>query len=99
MKKVLLLGLSLTLVVALAACSRQSAPDVTPTPSEVPTATPIPEEPDSTNGVVGENTPVDENGDTMMDDLDGAVGDIVDDAGEALDDAARGVGDAARKIL
>jgi len=113
-KKALLLCLGAVLIFGLAACSRQTAPQVTPSPSPTPSASPSPTvtpEPsnDADQGggagtgvdgdtVIGENQPAGPDG-GVMDNMENAAGDLVEGAGNTIDDAARGIGNAARNMM
>lgn len=112
MKKALCICLGAILTLGLMACSRQTAPQVSPspTPSVSPSPTVAPE-PDNDanqgggagtgvddNAIIDENRPDGQSG-GVMDNMENAAGDLVEGAGNAIDDAARGIGNAARNIM
>lgn len=88
------LALGAALLLPLAACAREDAPDVTPTHTPAATASPH-VSPEATPPVTATDTPVP--GGTAE---PGSVGDDLKDAaknaGDAVKDAAEGVGDAVR---
>ena len=88
MKKIALFALMLAVVLSMTACSRNSAPSVTP--SNTPNSTMQPENNNGAtdhngNTVGGSGVGADENG-------------IMDNIGDAVGDTARGIGNAARDI-
>lgn len=113
-RTVLSLCAGLILVLSLAACSRNKAPDVTPTPtpspSPSPTATPIvtpsvmPDvtlSPDNNNMMDDSDYSADGDGTvnpSETDNLNGTVRNGMDKAGNAIGDIANGIGNAAGDI-
>ena len=88
MKRILLLaGLGLALLLPLAACGREAAPDVTPSHTPAVTATP---------SAAPSHTP---EGDGPLEEAGDAARRAVRDAGDAVKDAADKAGEKAEEML
>lgn len=102
MKKTVWIALTLAMLAALAACSGNKAPTVTPSPSQsaAPGTGGAEDRWDTgLDGLGDDGTDRDHADDQgLLGEMEDGVGDVADGIGEAVDDAARGIGNAARDM-